>query len=177
MVWDPRLPESPPVRSWALRAAPGCSSGAPGRSGGILGAAGWFLDAPWALLGGCGSTVAPTFFFIVFPSVFLLLFGLRLLISSLLFYLIFGFSLCFLLPLSLSLLVLCVALFRSCAQARTTAPQLHRGGDPQTILTIPCGVGGGRTPIINSNIKSITFSNNISTVSFIRICSCTCKLN
>ena len=140
MVWS-----GTPGSQNRLRCAPGRSwvlLGAPGRSGGILGAAGWFLDAPWALLGGCGSTVAPTFFFIVFPFVFLLLFDLRLLISSLLFYLIFGFSLCFLLLLSFSLGSLCGSLsfVRPGTHHSPTAPQ--GGGSPRPSRPYHGGWGG-----------------------------------
>ena len=90
-----------------------------------------------------GAPLLP-FFFIVFPFVFLLLFDLRLLISSLLFYLIFGFSLCFLLPLSFFLGSLCGSLsfVRPGTHHSPTAPQGGGAGDPPDHLDHTMGGGG-----------------------------------
>ena len=77
-----------------------------------------------------GAPLLP-FFFIVFPFVFLLLFDLRLLISSLLFYLNLG-SLSVSFSLSLSLRG-SLSFVRPGSHHSPTAPQGGGRGTPQTI--------------------------------------------
>ena len=170
-IYDPppAVPDPPPqwygLEFWggawgssALRLAPGCSGallGAPGHSWVLLGTPGWSL----ARLGALTRSWAPTVVFIVFSFAFSMIFDMRLLISLRLFSLLSWFA--FSLPLFLSRFSLVLSFLQAPRDApQPTVPQGGGRGIPQTIQTIPFGVGGGQRPIIYRAAGKACISSN-----------------